>query len=175
MDSDQIARQLSELLRESDQRIVFAESCTCGLIAATLGRIPGISQSLAGPAVVYQLATKTAWLQVDPQALQDPGPVSQVVSEQMARGVLQMTPHATMAAGITGHLGPDAPPDQDGVAWTSVAVRHSDEILVVSRRLQLDAGLPQDAEQESGPERRHRRQVQAVGEVLRFCVEQLQG
>lgn len=166
---DAAAQELYELLKQQDQRIVFAESCTAGLIAATLGRLPGVSQWLAGSAVVYQLATKEEWLQVGHDVLQDPGPVSQVVSEQMARGVLQKTPHATIAASITGHLGPDAPADQDGIAWSSVAVRTLEGVDVSSRCLQLAREIPE------GGDLRCLRQEQAAELVLRFCVERLSG
>lgn len=166
------ASQLNELLGTQDQRIVFAESCTAGLIAASLGRIPGVSARMAGSAVVYQLETKARWLQVSAEALEDPGPVSQIVSEQMAQGVLETTPHATMAASVTGHLGPDAPKDQDGIAWSSVAVRASDTIVMTSRQLKLDDS-PTDVAVDS-TNRRQQRQINAARLVLQFCIEQLQ-
>ncbi|MEQ9406911.1 MAG: CinA family protein [Fuerstiella sp.] len=169
------AAVLHRELRRGGHCIVFAESCTAGLIAATLGRIPGISEWLAGSAVVYQLSTKACWLNVDEAALKDPGPVSQVVSEQMAIGVLKKTPHATIAASVTGHLGPEAPEELDGVAWTSVALRRDKSISVMSCRLQLDEQVPaevvhSDSVTDAGLERRHRRQRQAVRCVLEFCV-----
>ena len=117
------AAELVSLLANRKLQIVLAESCTAGLAAATLGRIAGISQWLVGSAVVYQLKTKEAWLGVSAESLLDPGPVSQLVSEQMARGALMETPHATVAASVTGHLGPDAPPGEDGTAWATFAMR----------------------------------------------------
>lgn len=164
------AAELHRLLEQDDQRIVFAESCTAGLIAATLGQIPGISQWLAGSAVVYQLATKEAWLQVGADVLEDPGPVSQVVSEQMAVGALHTTPHATLAASVTGHLGPGAPAELDGIAWSSVAVRTLDGVTVCSRCLQLTSELPKES---GSGDLRSVRQSQAVALVLQFCAEQL--
>ena len=56
-----IAHDVAACLRSQPRRIVFAESCTGGLVAATLA-IPGISDSLCGSAVVYRLDTKTRWL-----------------------------------------------------------------------------------------------------------------
>jgi PncC family amidohydrolase len=164
------ASQLHDLLREHRQQIVFAESCTAGLISASLGRLPGISGLLAGAAVVYQMETKAEWLGVDPEVLVDPGPVSQIVSEQMARGVLQKTTQATIAASVTGHLGPNAPQDQDGIAWASVAMYVAGEVIVSSRQLKLDDGL---AGQDS-TELRQSRQLAAAQLVLEFCSDQLQ-
>ena len=67
------AKRLSKLLEEHDLKIVFAESCTGGLISATLTRIPGISAYHCGSAVVYQEATKTGWLGVPRTMLDEHG------------------------------------------------------------------------------------------------------
>ena len=171
---NEAAAELQRKLDRHDHCIVFAESCTAGLIAATLGRIPGISQWLAGSAVVYQLATKTEWLEVNDDVLENPGPVSQVVSEQMAAGVLRRTAHATIAASVTGHLGPDAPEDQDGIAWATVAKRTSDGVTMASRQLSLDENtVSPNGEHPESTERRHARQKAAAKLVLQFCIEQL--
>jgi nicotinamide-nucleotide amidase len=152
---------------------VFAESCTAGLIAASLGRLPGISEWMAGSAVVYQLETKAEWLGVDRETLRDPGPVSRVVSEQMARGVLAKTPQATLSASVTGQLGPNAPANQDGVAWSSVGIRTAGNVSVVSRRLQLDESPSAVPKSEQSTQRRQLRQINAVQKVLQLCIDEL--
>lgn len=161
-----VCGRLRDWLVESQQRIVFAESCTAGLIAASMGRFPGISQYLAGSAVVYQLETKSGWLKVDEDTLTDPGPVSRVVSEQMAAGVLAVTDHAEVAAAITGHLGPEAPPELDGVAWTTVAVRNGDKLALQSLKLQLDVPVGTCSADTRGI-----RQILAVQQVVEFCIK----
>ncbi len=168
--NDSLAADLQQLLKASGHRIAFAESCTAGLIAATLGRIPGISEWLAGSAVVYQVETKAAWLKVERDILKDPGPVSKVVSQQMATGVLGITEHATVAASVTGHLGPEAPPEQDGTAWSSIVLRRGGEVFVDSRLMKLD--LRGDVHLKGMP-LRHSRQIVAVRRVLEFCIETL--
>jgi nicotinamide-nucleotide amidase len=117
------AANLADCLESRRCLIVFAESCTAGLASARLAQRPGISAWHCGSAVVYQLETKTAWLNVTPAILIDPGPVSEVVAEAMARGVLRSTPQAEFSAAITGHLGPGAPAEQDGLIWMAVANR----------------------------------------------------
>ena len=172
---DDDAATLADQLYRRNQVIAFAESCTAGLISATLGRIPGISKWLAGSVVVYQIETKAEWLQVDQTLLQDPGPVSQIVSEQMAVGVLNHTPHATISASVTGHLGPGAPPDLDGVAWSSIALRGRNDILTTSRLLRLDKHHSQDRRNGlTSIDLRLNRQQAAAEQVLRFCVERLE-
>ena len=106
---------------------MLAESCTCGLIAATLGEIPGISEHLCGSAVVYRNATKAAWLNVSAHDLADPaiGAVSDAVAAAMAVGVLQNTAEADLSTSITGDLGPNAPPETDGVVVIGLATRNA--------------------------------------------------
>jgi len=120
----QAAFALAETLQQTGQKIVFAESCTCGLLASTLGRVPGISLYLCGSAVTYQNETKARWLGVERDVLVDPGPVSEVVARQMVDGVLRETPQADLAASVTGHLGPNAEKELDGVVYIGIGLRN---------------------------------------------------
>ncbi len=177
---DQLALSIVQQLSKSSSCLVLAESCTAGLIAATLARIPGASMVLAGSAVVYQLETKTAWLKIAPALLREPGAVSRVVAEQMAVQVLECTPYATVSLSITGHLGPEAPAELDGVAWSAIADR---EGVVVARKFQLDAvpgGINHSIPPENGwdrvsvgVQRRRQRQTNAVFQALSFLRGQI--
>jgi len=118
-------RRLYRLLEEHTLRIVFAESCTGGLVAATMARFPGVSNYLCGSAVVYQLETKTAWLGIPSRTLAADDAVTGTVADQMARAVLRNTPQADVAAAVTGHLGPGAPRSLDGLVYVAVARRGS--------------------------------------------------
>lgn len=122
----ELVGEVATLLRQTRRRIVFAESCTGGLVSASLARVPGISDFLCGSAVVYRVDTKSQWLGVSEALLLNPGPVSEVVARAMALGVLARTPEADIAASITGHLGPNAPDDQDGLLFIGVAHRSSE-------------------------------------------------
>ncbi len=114
---------LARLLTESGRRLVLAESCTAGLVAASLARVPGISNSLCGSMVTYRNATKWKWLGVPETVLTRHTAVSEPVARLMVIGVLAKTPEADLAASVTGHLGPHAPPDQDGLVYIGVAKR----------------------------------------------------
>ncbi len=159
------ALNLATGLRENGLKIVFAESCTAGLVSATLARIAGISEHHCGSAVVYRLDTKHRWIDVPEAMLLDPGPVSQVVAEAMARGVLKTTPEADLAAAITGHLGPNAPEGMDGLVWMAVAARKSaliqTRLIVLSTACQLGLTL------------RESRQQAAAEALLQFAREHL--
>ncbi len=105
-----LSEKLFQELALRNQSIVFCESCTAGMAAATLGRFPGVSKVLAGSLVVYQTETKHDWLQLSKVELDDPniGPVSEIVTRQLAAQTLAMTSSADLAAAVTGHLGPPA-------------------------------------------------------------------
>lgn len=121
------AARLAELLAIRRQRVVFAESCTAGLIAATLGAVPGVSALLCGSMVTYRERTKTDWLEVDSDMIDQFTAVSAVVAEAMVLGVLRKTEEADYAASITGHLGPSAPAAQDGLVYIGLASRDANE------------------------------------------------
>lgn len=126
-----LARQLAKLLASTQLRVVFAESCTGGLVASTLAAVPGISDYLCGSAVTYRNDTKHQWLGVSDTKLKRPGPVSSIVAKQMASGVLQLTPEADWAASITGHLGPNAPKQLDSLVYVGIACRAIDETITI--------------------------------------------
>jgi PncC family amidohydrolase len=117
------AEQVAMLLSAVDRKLVLAESCTSGLIAASLGRIPGISHYFCGSAVTYRESVKQAWLSVRGRDLERYSAVSDPVARQMAVGILKATDEADYAASVTGHLGPDAPAIQDGLVFVAIAVR----------------------------------------------------
>lgn len=122
------SQELAAVLKRHDRRLVFAESCTAGLLASSLSRIPGISNYFCGSMVTYRDASKSKWLGVDQKDLSSPkiGAVSETVAVQMATGVLEKTPEADIAVSVTGHLGPDAPVDLDGVAFVAVLFREAE-------------------------------------------------
>lgn len=121
------AVRLSQLLEQTQTQIVFAESCTAGLVSASMAGVPGVSRWLCGSAVTYQEQTKIDWLSVGQVDLEQHSAVSAEVTRAMAWGVLQNTSMADLAVAVTGHLGPGAPAELDGVIyiaaqWRSPAV-----------------------------------------------------
>ena len=134
---EQAAARLSDRLRAGGDVLVLAESCTGGLAAAALVGMAGASDLLAGSFVTYQTGSKAAWLGVPRALLDDPGPVSPEVAAAMAAGAAVRTPHATIAAAITGHLGPAAPAGENGRLFIAVR-RGSQTPIVTERRLPGD-------------------------------------
>lgn len=128
------AAALVALLAERGLRIVFAESCTAGLVSARMAEVPGVSQWMCGSAVVYREQTKCDWLQVPPPLIARHSAVSEAVTRQLAQHVLESTAEAHISGAVTGHLGPGAPPEQDGVVFVAFAVREGPTVAVVACR-----------------------------------------
>jgi PncC family amidohydrolase len=120
-----LASRIAALLKSKRHKVVFAESCTGGLVCGALTRVAGISEHLCGGMVVYRNATKAAYLDIPQTLLDEPGPVSREVAGLMAVHVLDQTPEATIALSVTGHLGPNAPPNLDGRVFIGMASRHT--------------------------------------------------
>ncbi len=119
------AASIRDLLCSQGARLVLAESCTAGRVAATFGGLPGISQWFCGGFVVYRAASKSGWLGVPPHLLEDPnvGPVSRVVTASLAQAALAHTPEARYGLAVTGDVGPAANPSTDGVVFIALCDR----------------------------------------------------
>ena len=171
-----LARNILSLLEQTNRRIVCAESCTAGLVSATLAGIPGASNWLCGSAVVYRNATKTAWIGVPGEILKDPsrGDVCEETALRMAEGVLAVTPEASVSVSVTGHLGPEAPAGLDGViyiAWAERTPGTMQPVIARCQRVELQSPSPTDAHD---LERRVARQQEATQCVLGVIREALQ-
>ncbi len=121
--NQRLLRLLREQLERRSCRVVFAESCTAGLVAATLGKFPGISDYLCGSMVTYRESVKQAWLGVRPVTLKKHTAVSSATAIEMVRGVMKATAEADWGLSVTGHLGPNAPKELDGRIYVAAAKR----------------------------------------------------
>ncbi len=115
------AEALLAAARARGWRIVTAESCTGGLLAAALTEVPGSSDAFDRGFVSYSYPAKTAMLGV-PQAMLDAhGAVSEPVARAMAEGA-RAASGAELAIAITGVAGPGASEAKpEGLVWLAVA------------------------------------------------------
>ena len=98
-----------------------AESCTGGLLAATITDQPGSSAYFLGGVVAYSDEAKRAQLAVPSDLLERHGAVSGPVAVAMAEGARARF-GSTLAAGVTGISGPDSDGSSKPVGLTYVAV-----------------------------------------------------
>ncbi len=102
---DRFAADVGTALLGRGWRLVSAESCTGGLVAATVTGIPGASDWFEGAFVTYRLSAKTDMVGVSRELLDRHGAVSEPVARAMAEGALQSS-SADISVAITGVAGP---------------------------------------------------------------------
>lgn len=100
-----LAQRLGEALQLRGWTMATAESCTGGLIAATLTEVPGSSAWFDSAVVSYSNQAKQTWLNVSTQTLVEHGAVSEATVAQMAQGVQQRAGVA-LALAVSGIAGP---------------------------------------------------------------------
>src|SRR5262249_42716027 len=83
---------VAEPCRRKRLMLAAAESCTGGLLAATLTEIPGSSDVFERGFVTYSNEAKQVMLGVTPVTLAKHGAVSRETAEAMATGVLAHAP-----------------------------------------------------------------------------------
>ena len=101
-----LAERVLQLLRARGATLTTAESCTGGLIASMLTRVPGSSEGFHAGFVTYSNAIKQSVLGVSAQTLVQHGAVSEEVVREMALGALQRS-SADYAIAVSGIAGPD--------------------------------------------------------------------
>jgi nicotinamide-nucleotide amidase len=104
-DIESLAEQIIKLCTTQKKKIVTAESCTGGLVAAALTHVAGSSAVVERGFVTYSNDSKTELLAVMPEMIEDYGAVSPEVAEAMAKGALEFS-LADIAVSVTGIAGP---------------------------------------------------------------------
>lgn len=100
-----LAAQVLDACRAKNLLLATAESCTGGLIAATLTSVPGSSDVLDRGWVTYSYAAKTDLLGVPAELILRDGAVSEAVARAMAEGALARS-KSGLAIAVTGVAGP---------------------------------------------------------------------
>ena len=99
------SKALASLLIAQGWKIALAESCTGGLICATLTELPGSSDWFERGYITYSNLAKTECLGVAKELIESHGAVSEAVAKAMAEGA-QQNAKVKSAISITGIAGP---------------------------------------------------------------------
>lgn len=100
-----IAKRVGVVLKRKKLFIATAESCTGGLLAATLTDVAGSSEYFERGFITYSNIAKQEVLGVNSKTLEKFGAVSEEVAKEMAEGVLKNS-QVQIAVAITGIAGP---------------------------------------------------------------------
>jgi nicotinamide-nucleotide amidase len=101
----ELARAVALALIGRGWTIALAESCTGGLVCATLTDLAGSSDWLERGYITYSNAAKSECLDVPMETLESFGAVSEPVAKAMAEGALSNA-NVNAAISITGIAGP---------------------------------------------------------------------
>ena len=118
-----LCARLADLLLQKELKLVTAESCTGGLIAAACTDLAGSSAWFDRGFVTYSNEAKTELLGVEERLLRRAGAVCEGVARAMVLGALAHS-HAQVAVAVTGVAGPTggSPAKPVGTVWFGLAV-----------------------------------------------------
>jgi PncC family amidohydrolase len=131
-------QDISDYFDTHKLRLVTAESCTAGLVIATLGDMPGCGSWLETGFVTYAPEAKCRILGVDRKTIEKYNLTSEPVAREMVEGALRNS-GANVAVANTGIAGPAS---EDGIpvgtlclAW---AFEHHGTTVVFSETRHFD-------------------------------------
>jgi nicotinamide-nucleotide amidase len=133
------AAALLDACRERGILLASAESCTGGLLAATLTAIPGSSEVVERGFVTYSNTAKSEMLGVPVWLIERHGSVSEDVARAMVGGTLTHS-RATLAVAITGIAGPGGGTVEKPVGLVHLAAARRDAPVTHERLLLGDIG-----------------------------------
>jgi len=133
------AAVLLDACRAKGELIATAESCTGGLVAATLTAIPGSSDVFERGFVTYSNAAKSEMLGVPVWLIERHGAVSEDVARAMVGGALTHS-RATIAVAVTGIAGPSGGTADKPIGLVHFAAARRDEAVRHERVMFGDIG-----------------------------------
>ncbi len=125
------ATLLIQRLKLALSTLGVAESCTGGLLSASLTDVPGASEVFRGGIVAYHNEVKQSILHVHQRTLDTFGAVSEQTAMEMVAGV-RLALGVDYAAAITGVAGPGGGTPEKPVGLVYIAV-HGPEVGAVIR------------------------------------------
>ena len=120
-DNDTLPSVLIKELTKRNETIVFAESCTGGLLSSSLTSISGSSQVFQGSIVSYSNELKNSLLNISKEKLTKYGAVSEEVCEAMAINVKEKL-GADWAIAISGIAGPNGGSQDKPVGLVHISI-----------------------------------------------------
>lgn len=124
-----IEERVAAALLRNHLTIVTAESCTGGLIAATLINVSGISEVLKESYITYADETKQKILHVSKKTLEQYTAVSKETAQEMVVGVTDIA-DADVGISVTGIAGPDGGSEDFPVGLVYIGWKIKEDVTV---------------------------------------------
>ena len=128
------AARVVALLTAKGFTVATAESCTGGLLSASLTAVSGASAVFECGVAAYSAAIKEKVVGVSPETIRKHGTVAAETAAEMADGVRRLA-GATLGVGITGSAGPTP---AEGHPAGTVFIAVADESRVWEQKLEVD-------------------------------------
>ena len=116
-------------LKQRNETITFAESCTGGKVVAEFIKIAGTSSIINGSVVSYSNEIKSKWLGVKEQTLIEYGAVSKECVEEMLTGILKMA-SANHAIAVSGIAGPSGGTEEKPVGTVYIGIKNRHKSII---------------------------------------------
>jgi nicotinamide-nucleotide amidase len=133
----ELAASLGERCIASETVLAGAESCTGGLIAATITSVSGSSAWFDRGFTTYSNDAKIAMLGVREATIRALGAVSEETASEMARGALANS-NATLAFSVTGVAGPSGGSVSKPVGMVCFGFATKSEVRAVTQHFDGD-------------------------------------
>lgn len=135
MEDRTAAEVLGHLLKEREETVASAESCTGGNIAHRITQIPGSSSYFLGSVVSYSNDVKANVLGVSRGEISQYGAVSEQVVKAMAEGVSKLM-RSGCAIATSGIAGPDGGTKYKPVGTVWMCAKYHDRIATECRQFE---------------------------------------
>lgn len=129
---ESLAEVVVHLLRQRNETLALAESCTGGLLAHEVTNVPGASKIFRAGYIVYANEEKTRLLGVSTKSIERFGAVSEKVAIEMAQGARNASA-VTHAIATTGIAGPEGGTPEKPVGTVFVAIASEKEETLCQR------------------------------------------
>ncbi len=100
-----LAKKLLDLAKRKSIRVVTAESCTGGMVAASITSVSGSSEVFDRGFITYSAEAKIDMLGIDAELVRKFNAISSEVAEAMAEGAIKNS-QAQLSLAVTGIAGP---------------------------------------------------------------------
>lgn len=128
-DDESLEFVVSKMLCDRKLSISTIESCTGGMVAASLISYPGISDVFKEGAITYSNESKIKRAGVKEETLDKYGAVSEEVAREMAEGIAKST-NTDIAISTTGIAGPGGRTDEKPIGLVYVGIFIKGDILI---------------------------------------------
>jgi nicotinamide-nucleotide amidase len=132
-EGESLEEVVGKLLRERNDTVAVAESCTAGMVAKRITDVAGASAYFLGGIVCYDNRIKRDLVGVKEETLASYGAVSKETAVELAQGVRARC-NSDWAVAVTGIAGPEGGTPEKPVGLVYIAIAGANRCTSIERR-----------------------------------------